>query len=287
MAACRLETNLVRLLCRCEVLAGSSERDWRLEKYVEALENQLAQLKKHSSKPTPEMLTEYARKVEFLKRLLEAEKLPSPTEKALAGQFLAPGRTPTSSLESTPASKTVYLQATSRFGAEMRSELFGEDSSDITGGDSDLRRRNVQSKDEDGDLGAVLRHHHNLQERLADEMLSLAQNLKHTTMTAQTVIQQDNKTLGESLRASDINYEKLKVESERLERHTKAPNWWIWLMLAIVYFRCFCSWEYTAYFGTLESGIRHRWPVHRSWDLLRRTPLPLFAKEKALMDMFK
>uniref|UniRef100_A0A8C4QWZ3 Vesicle transport protein USE1 n=1 Tax=Eptatretus burgeri TaxID=7764 RepID=A0A8C4QWZ3_EPTBU len=234
MAACRLETNLVRLLCRCEVLAGSSERDWRLEKYVEALENQLAQLKKHSSKPTPEMLTEYARKVEFLKRLLEAEKLPSPTEKALAGQFLAPGRTPTSSLESTPASKTVYLQATSRFGAEMRSELFGEDSSDITGGDSDLRRRNVQSKDEDGDLGAVLRHHHNLQERLADEMLSLAQNLKHTTMTAQTVIQQDNKTLGESLRASDINYEKLKVESERLERHTKAPNWWIWLMLAIV-----------------------------------------------------
>ena len=41
-------------------------------------------------------------------------------------------------------------------------------------------------------------------------------------------------TLGESLRATDINYEKLKVESERLERHTKAPNWWIWLMLAIV-----------------------------------------------------
>ena len=103
---------------------------------------------------------DYTRKVDFLKGLLEAEKLvflkirfhfqahnysnsvlfltslvlnvllwpclqASPTEKALANQFLAPGRTPTIASERMPASKTVHMQTKARCTGEMREELLG------------------------------------------------------------------------------------------------------------------------------------------------------------------
>lgn len=50
---------------------------------------------------------------------------PSSSEKALANQFLAPGRTPTTTKERTPATKTVHLQTKARCTGRMRSELLG------------------------------------------------------------------------------------------------------------------------------------------------------------------
>lgn len=45
------------------------------------------------------------------------------------------------------------------------------------------------------------------------------------------------KTLGQSMRQADLNFEKLKTESERLEQHTKkSVNWLLWLMLILVSF---------------------------------------------------
>ncbi|KYO41882.1 hypothetical protein Y1Q_0013874 [Alligator mississippiensis] len=66
------------------------------------------------SKPAPELLNEYSREEDFLKGLLEAEKLTSSTETALANQFLAPGRTPTTTKERTPATETVHLRTKAR-----------------------------------------------------------------------------------------------------------------------------------------------------------------------------
>ena len=41
--------------------------------------------------------------------------------------------------------------------------------------------------------------------------------------------------LGETDRLADVNYDKLKVESERLDTHVqKSCNWWIWIMLVMV-----------------------------------------------------
>ncbi|XP_016351101.1 vesicle transport protein USE1-like [Sinocyclocheilus anshuiensis] len=167
MATSRLEINFIRLLSRCESLASEkrNETEWRLEKYVGALEEMLVALKKSPSKPTPEVLTDYNRKVDFLKGLLEADKLPSPAEKSLANQFLAPGRTPTISSERTPASKTVHIQSKARSAWRYKS------------------------------------------------------------------------TLTQSMRQADMNFEKLKTESERLEQHAKkSVNWFLWLMLIVVSF---------------------------------------------------
>ncbi|NXC01028.1 USE1 protein, partial [Orthonyx spaldingii] len=245
MAATRLELNLVRLLSRCEALAAERRdpEEWRLEKYVAALEDMLRELKKQSSKPAPELLNEYSRKVDFLKGLLEAEKLSSSTEKALANQFLAPGRTPTTAKERTPATKTVHLQTKARCTGQMRSELLGTVRPVLLlcpacvqlprvaeGLSSDEKQSAVE-------LDAVLQHHQDMQEKLAEEMLSLARSLKNNTLAAQNVIKQDNQTLSHSLRMADQNFEKLKDESDRLEQHAKkSVNWLLWIMLIVVCF---------------------------------------------------
>ncbi|XP_042272708.1 vesicle transport protein USE1 [Thunnus albacares] len=240
--ASRLEINFIRLLSRCESIASEKrvETEWRLEKYVGALEEMLVALRKSQSKPTQEVLTEYTRKVEFLKGLLEADKLSSPTEKALANQFLAPGRTPTIANERMPATKTVHMQTKARCTGEMRDELLGTGLSGKGTSETDLRNRRGLPLDERqsaAELDAVLQHHHNLQEKLAEDMLNLARNLKNNTLAAQSIIKEDNQTLSHSMRQADLNFEKLKTESERLEQHTKkSVNWLLWLMLILVSF---------------------------------------------------
>ncbi|KAG8126774.1 putative Unconventional SNARE in the ER 1 protein [Naja naja] len=157
----------------------------------------------------------------------------SSSEKALANQFLAPGRTPTTAKERTPATKTVHLQTKARFMGEMRNELLDLE-------EKNLRKRMTPVPDEKqsaAELDAVLQHHHTIQEKLAEEMLHLARNLKNNTLVAQNVIKQDNQTLTQSLKLADQNFEKLKNESDRLEQHAKkSVNWLLWLMLIIVCF---------------------------------------------------
>ncbi|NXY50541.1 USE1 protein, partial [Ceuthmochares aereus] len=196
-----------------------------------------------NSKPAPELLNEYSRKVDFLKGLLEAEKLSSSTEKALANQFLAPGRTPTTTKERTPATKTVHLQTKARCTGKMRSELLG---TVCFGAAVSLLlfyrfsccvRLASDEKQSAVELDAVLQHHQDMQEKLAEEMLSLARSLKNNTLAAQNVIKQDNQTLSHSLRMADQNFEKLKDESDRLEQHAKkSVNWLLWIMLIVVCF---------------------------------------------------
>ncbi|XP_034088603.1 vesicle transport protein USE1 [Gymnodraco acuticeps] len=240
--ASRLEINFIRLLSRCESIASEKrgEAEWRLEKYVGALEEMMVALRKSVSKPTAELLTEYMRKVDFLKGLLEADKLSSTTEKALANQFLAPGRTPTIANERMPVSKTVHMQTKARCTGEMRDELLGTGLSGKGMSENELRNRRGVPMDERqsaAELEAVLQHHHNLQEKLAEDMLNLARNLKNNSLAAQNIIKQDNQTLSHSMRQADLNFEKLKTESERLEQHTKkSVNWMLWLMLILVSF---------------------------------------------------
>ncbi|XP_069349578.1 vesicle transport protein USE1 isoform X1 [Eulemur rufifrons] len=270
MVASRLELNLVRLLCRCEAMAAEKRdpEEWRLEKYVGALEDMLQALKAQASKPASEVISEYSRKVDFLKGMLQAEKLTSSSEKALANQLLAPGRVPTTARERVPATKTVHLQSRARYASEMRSELLGTDSAgglpqsreSVTQTASpsytwrgsqdrgepalDVRKRGGVAGPRPGDekqsaaeLDFVLQRHQDLQEKLAEEMLGLARSLKTNTLAAQSVIKKDNQTLSHSLKMADQSLEKLKTESERLEQHTqKSVNWLLWAMLIIVCF---------------------------------------------------
>ncbi|XP_023932348.1 vesicle transport protein USE1, partial [Lingula anatina] len=162
--ASKVETNFMRLLSRCETMAAEKTRDWRLEKYIDALQNQLGELRRSPSKPNQEVLANYNRKVEFLRGLLEAETMLTSTDKAAATQKLNPGRNSSHNC-STPQTKELHLQAKARYESEMRDELLGKSSQQDKGG---VRQRKAVEEEED-DIDAVMQQHHKMQQKIADE----------------------------------------------------------------------------------------------------------------------
>ena len=76
--------------------------------------------------------------------------------------------------------KEIHLQTQSKYIDEVRDELFG------------LRRRNpVNNEMNNDDVDVVLKYHQNLQEKVAEEMVSLAQNLKHNCTVSNQIIKKD------------------------------------------------------------------------------------------------
>lgn len=73
-----------------------------------------------------------------------------------------------------------------------------------------------------------------MHEKLTEEMLNLTRSLKQSVRDSGRIVQEDNKTLDTSMKLADSNTKKLKVESDRLEQHTKTCSWWIWIMLVLV-----------------------------------------------------
>lgn len=162
---------------------------------------------------------------------MEAEKLPTASEKAMANQFLSPG------LLSSPKhsrSKELHLQTKARYLQEMREELLDNKCNSYDSGDLRLRQKYQENK-EIKDLDAVLRYHHSMQEKVAEEMVALAQNLKQNSLLAGHFIRKDTETLQKASHLTDQNYSRLKVETDRLEKHSKrCCNWWVWLVLGSV-----------------------------------------------------
>ncbi|XP_067039318.1 vesicle transport protein USE1-like [Acropora muricata] len=246
MAASRLEINFRRLLERCETMAAELQDDkenvnWRLEKYVTTLHKQLTELKKSSSQPSADTMNEFGKKVEFLNGLIATQKLKSPTKKFIASQQLVRplsqmlGQTTTSKERPKARAQELHIRAKSQINKEMRKELLENDKRDDTDG---LRNRLLGEKKgdtNDDSIDTVLQYHQNMQENIAEEMIKMAQNLKHTSIMANNIIKEDNKALEQATKLADSNFEKLKRESERLEELTQAPcSWWMWIMLIIV-----------------------------------------------------
>ncbi|XP_021357609.1 vesicle transport protein USE1-like [Mizuhopecten yessoensis] len=128
--ATRLEINFNRLLARCETMAKDKTAwDWRLEKFITALQDQLSELKKSPCKPSQETLNDYNKKVDFLKGIIEAEKLPTTAEKALAADKLA--TISSSGTGNSVKSKELHLHTKARYQKDVRNELLGLDGEDI------------------------------------------------------------------------------------------------------------------------------------------------------------
>ncbi|XP_034241966.1 vesicle transport protein USE1 isoform X2 [Thrips palmi] len=187
----------------------------------------LRNLQRMPNKPAKDTLGEYARRVDFLKGLIHTQNLPTPEEKVVAAQLLQPG--PSSSQVIT---KEIHQKTTSKYAEELRDELFSSESSD---GPKTLRQRKVSKVSSGEDLDALLRHHHAMQEKIAEDMLSLARNLKEQSHLASTIIKKDTEVAEKSGSLTDENFERLKLESARLEEHTRrAWRCWMWVMIAVV-----------------------------------------------------
>lgn len=72
-----------------------------------------------------------------------------------------------------------------------------------------------------------------MQEKIAENMLSMTSTMKEHALTANAIIKKDVNYLEKSNRMSDTNQVKLKGESLKLEEHTRS-NWTCGLLLMIV-----------------------------------------------------
>ncbi|XP_048509980.1 vesicle transport protein USE1 isoform X2 [Athalia rosae] len=228
----RLEIDVRRLLARCELMAKDDQQsDWRLEKYILALDNLVKELQTLPNKPSKDTIMEYARRVEFLKGVVSTAKLSNPVERVAAAQMLS--KTPISTMDiSRPNIATqIHQKTTAKYAKELRDELFDEKGSS----DDGLRQRFSVTNVHEENLDAILKYNRNIQEKIAENMLSMIGNMKEHALTASTVIRKDIGSLEKSEKLTDLNTEKLKTESVKLEEHTKS-NWrcWVWVMVAFV-----------------------------------------------------
>uniref|UniRef100_V5HVW3 Vesicle transport protein USE1 n=1 Tax=Ixodes ricinus TaxID=34613 RepID=V5HVW3_IXORI len=233
----RLEINFGRLLQRCEVLADDrNPTNWRFKKYVECLEDMLRDLRViNTCQPSKDTLVQYSNKVEFLKRLIAQDKQSTQgaTERTLRNEQLA-----TLSPAPDQKAKEILLKRQSKVVQDVRDELFDSRTSNRPAADKGVRQRTPAqpTKGTAGeDFDAVLRYHNSMQEKIAEEMVSLAQNLKQNALLAGHIVKKDTETVQKNVLATDQNYQRLQDEQNRLEEHIRRScSCWIWLMLGIV-----------------------------------------------------
>ncbi|KAG8041866.1 hypothetical protein G9C98_007170 [Cotesia typhae] len=183
----RSEINVKRLLGRCELLAKEdSHQDWRLEKYINALDDAIKKLQTLPDKPSRDKMMEYTKRIDFLKGVIDAAKLTNSIERVVAAQML-------------PRAISVLVDSTGP------------------------------------NLDALIKYNRNMQEKIAENMILITNNLKEHALTANAIIKKDLASLERSDKLTEINAVKLNKESLKLEEHTKSK--WrclVWVMIAFV-----------------------------------------------------
>ncbi|XP_072942514.1 vesicle transport protein USE1 [Epargyreus clarus] len=232
----RLEMNVRMLLSKCEIIAKQEPIDGntKLKSYVESLSDMLSELKTGPDKPSKDTLAEYTKRVTFLKGLLATATLNTPMEKLEAVQQLSHGA---ATISADASAQEIHQKTVVKYGAELRAELFGQEDSDDA-----LRKRNIikapnftSNSTSQEDMDSLLKYHQNMQEKVAENMVLLTKSLKEQSQIASTIIKADTEALKKASDLTDRNMSSLKVESERLQEHSKgAWKCWLWFMLAVV-----------------------------------------------------
>ncbi|XP_059060744.1 vesicle transport protein USE1 [Achroia grisella] len=91
------------------------------------------------------------------------------------------------------SAQEIHQKTVVKYGAELRTELFGPDDSDDT-----LRKRNIiktpnftSNSSSQEDIDSILKYHQNMQEKVAENMVMLTKNLKEQSQIASTIIRGD------------------------------------------------------------------------------------------------
>ncbi|XP_057309915.1 vesicle transport protein USE1-like [Hydractinia symbiolongicarpus] len=230
----RKEINIRRLLAQCEVMASDCQHneckiDWRLAKYLKHLDKEIEALKKDQmNPPTTDVVRDYERKVEFLKGIVKADEVDDPLERTLLCHHLLPSTVISGEQSCGSHTKELHLQVKGKHQKELRQQLFG--------GEDALRKRKVhESSTTKDNISHIIKQHHDMQEKVAEEMIKMAISMKENSLAARDIIQTDNQELERATKVTESNYKKLKTESDRLEElNKKTCSCTIWIMLAIV-----------------------------------------------------
>lgn len=232
----RNEIDFLRLLERCQSIANKNS--WRLEKYVDALSESLDKLRNQKvNHLTRDTLEEYGRKIQYLRGLIETEKLPSAEKRLLAAELLTPPD---------KESKADHLVMTNKYHNQMRQELLlsgnrrrgfggnGNSSSSGAGHDGSVTsssnnkdgRQQQRTKDDDNDV---------MHEDITQNLLELTNNIRESMHAANAIIQKDTETLSRVAGGADTVSLKMQRNSDRLgEFVRKGCQFAIWIALILV-----------------------------------------------------
>ncbi|EZA58913.1 vesicle transport protein USE1 isoform X2 [Ooceraea biroi] len=228
----RLEINIRRLLTRCELIAKDDpHKDWKLEKYISALDDMMNKLQNIPNKPSKDTMIGYTKRIDFLKGVINAMKLSNPVERVVAAQLISKN-TASVNNPNTNITTQIHQKTIAKYNKELRADLFHTDKSANKDG---VRQRLSNSNIQDEDLDAILKYNRNIQEKIAENMLSMTSSMKEHALAASAIIKKDIGVLETSDKLTDINAVKLKKEALKLEEHTNS-KWrcWVWLMIAFV-----------------------------------------------------
>jgi SNARE protein 1 len=160
----------------------------------------------------------------MLKGLLEAEKLNDASERLVAAQILSPRAgiaSDTSGNKQKDRSRDIFVKTRAKFTNEVREELMP-------------RKRTAHPTDTD-DTDLVLKYHHDMQEKVAAEMVSMAHNLKENLTIANEIIRKDVEVLEGTSSHADTSLSGLKQNTDKLSDFTaRACQYWLWICLALV-----------------------------------------------------
>lgn len=134
--------------------------------------------KRFFSQPSKDDLTNYFKKLKFLRGIVDTKKLPSSTERFIASEILSPV-TKSDEWQDQDMTKQIHLQNKGKYSSEVRKDL--------------LRRTQLKTNESltNADIGSVIKYHSNIQEKIADEMLILTRNLKQNVNLSGEIIRSD------------------------------------------------------------------------------------------------
>ncbi|KAG7203269.1 hypothetical protein KM043_010363 [Ampulex compressa] len=229
----KLEVNVTRLLKRCELMAKDDpHKDWKLEKYILSLDDMMKELQALPNKPSKDTMMGYTKRIDFLKGVVNTTKLTNPIDRVAAVQMLSKSSTSTTDSVGPDIAMQIHQKTSAKYNQELRTELFHTDKEHLEDG---VRHRLSGANMQDEDLDVLLKYNRNIQEKIAENMLSMTSNMKEHALAASAIIKKDINSLEKSDKLTDINSTKLKTESLKLDEHTKS-TWrcWMWLMIAFV-----------------------------------------------------
>lgn len=238
----KLEINIRSLISHCEEMANDNNKDWRLKKYIKSLDTMILEFQEEEfvfifSKtlkttvslifnffffrdPEPQVVEEYKNRCFGLKTVTNYIEGPVMERKIK------------SKIKETGVGDSIVREINqihnSKYHNELRNELLGKDELN-----SNLRKRKTTEGEQE--MGEAVKYYGDLQERIADDMLSLTRNLKEQTENANRIIKKDTEIVTKSTKLSDKNYASLNSEAEKLQDQSKrAWKCWMWIMILIV-----------------------------------------------------
>ncbi|XP_026296860.1 vesicle transport protein USE1 isoform X2 [Apis mellifera] len=205
---------------------------YQLFQYIFTLDDMIKHLQTLSSKPSKDTMMSYIKRIDFLKGLVNTSKLTSPVDRVVAVQMLPKNSTTFNDSIGPNITTQIHQKTSAKYNKELRAELFHNDKGISEDG---IRQRSSTMNMQDDDLDALLKYNRNIQEKIAENMLSMTSSIKEHALAANAIIKKDIGLLEKSDKLTDINTNKLKTESLKLQEHTQS-YWrcWMWVMIAFV-----------------------------------------------------